>query len=302
MKILVGLGNPGSEYARNRHNVGFMALDAIARRHGLGPARRRFRSEAAEGRVGNERVLAIKPQTYMNESGRAVGEAARFFKVGVDDIIVLHDEIDLAPGKVRVKRGGGLAGHNGLKSIAAHLGPDFMRVRIGIGHPGHKERVHAHVLGDFAKADRDWLDPLIDAIADSADALVAGDEAAFMNALAGARAAHSGGGKTGNKTGNRAKDENAGQTGVKAEGRGGGKSRARGPSQSDLARAAAERRTDNVAPPQHGEGLAPQVPASPRTAADEPAGGPFAMLRRLLGSTGAGKRSARGSGEGSDNA
>ncbi len=184
MKLLIGLGNPGARYARNRHNVGFMAVEAIAERHGIGPWRRRFQGEAAEGRIGGDKVLLLKPQTYMNESGRAAGEAARFFKLPPADMIVFHDELDLAPGKVKVKQGGGHAGHNGLKSLTAHCGAEFWRVRIGIGHPGDKSKVTAHVLGDFAKADSDWLDPLLEAMADAAPALVSGNETKFASDVA----------------------------------------------------------------------------------------------------------------------
>ncbi|MCB1885448.1 MAG: aminoacyl-tRNA hydrolase [Geminicoccaceae bacterium] len=185
MRLLVGLGNPGVKYARHRHNVGFMALDAIKARHRLPPFRQKYRGEFVEGLLGGERVLLLKPLTFMNESGRAVAEAARFHKIPLEDVLVFHDELDLAPGKVRVKRGGGVAGHNGLRSIDACLGSrDFGRVRLGIGHPGHKDRVTPHVLGDFAKADRDWLDPLLDAVAEAAPRLVQGDEAGFMNLVA----------------------------------------------------------------------------------------------------------------------
>lgn len=184
MKLLVGLGNPGDRYARHRHNVGFMAVERIAERHGFSPWRRRFQGETAEGRIDGARVLLLKPMTYMNESGRCVGEAARFLKIDLDDIVVFHDELDLAPGKVRIKTGGGNAGHNGLRSISAHLGNDFVRVRIGIGHPGSKDAVIPYVLHDFAKADRDWLDPLLDAIADAAPRLAAGDAGRFLTDVA----------------------------------------------------------------------------------------------------------------------
>ena len=185
MRLAVGLGNPGAEYARQRHNVGFMAADAIAMRHRLGPWRRKFRGEVAEGELAGVRVLLLKPLTYMNESGRAVAEAARFYKIAPSDIVVLHDELDLAPGKVRVKLGGGVAGHNGLRSIAAALGtPDFWRVRIGIGHPGDKERVLSHVLGEFHKAELPWLAELLTALADAFELLIAGDDARFMNKVA----------------------------------------------------------------------------------------------------------------------
>jgi len=184
MKLLIGLGNPGARYAANRHNIGFRAVEAIADRHGIGPWKRRFQSEAAEGRIGAHKVLLLKPQTYMNESGRAAGEAARFFKLGPEDTIVFHDELDLAPGKVKVKQGGGHAGHNGLKSLTAHCGADFWRVRLGIGHPGDKTKVTGYVLGDFAKADAQWLDPLLDGIADAAPALVDGRMDKFASDVA----------------------------------------------------------------------------------------------------------------------
>jgi len=185
MKLFVGLGNPGAAYARHRHNVGFMAVEAIAAAHRFAAFRRKFQGLLGEGRLGGEPVLALLPQTYMNESGRAVGQAARFHKIAPADIVVFHDELDLAPGKVRVKLGGGVAGHNGLRSIDAHLGSrDFRRVRIGIGHPGDKARVTRYVLSDFAKADREWLVPLLDALAEAAPALAGGDEAGFMNRVA----------------------------------------------------------------------------------------------------------------------
>ena len=174
MKLIVGLGNPGGKHARNRHNVGFMAVDAIAAVHGFGPWRKKFSSQVAEGRIGGDKVLLLKPETFMNDSGRAVAEAARFYKLAPADIIVIHDELDLAPGRVRVKTGGGHAGHNGLKSIIAHLGPDFHRLRIGIGHPGSKAAVTRHVLSDFLKSEQAWLEPLLAAIAQHADLLVRG--------------------------------------------------------------------------------------------------------------------------------
>ncbi len=184
MLLVVGLGNPGSEHAGNRHNIGFMAVDAIARRHGFGPFRAKFQGELAEGRIGGGRVLALKPQTYMNCSGRSVGAAVDFFKIPTTDVIVLHDEIDLAAGKVRVKRGGGHAGHNGLRSIHAHIGPDYGRVRIGVGHPGEKDRVTGHVLRDFAKADAEWVERLLDAIAECFPGLADGDDPGFMSRIA----------------------------------------------------------------------------------------------------------------------
>ncbi|QKV17105.1 aminoacyl-tRNA hydrolase [Oricola thermophila] len=185
MLIVAGLGNPGTKYANNRHNIGFMAADEIVRRHSsFGPWQKKFNAEIAEGRIGGEKVLVIKPQTFMNNSGQAVGEALRFYKLGPDSLIVLYDELDLPPGKLRIKTGGGSGGHNGIKSIDAHCGKDYRRVRIGIGHPGAKERVHAHVLGDFAKADRGWIDRLLTEIADNAELLVKGDDSGFMNRIA----------------------------------------------------------------------------------------------------------------------
>jgi peptidyl-tRNA hydrolase, PTH1 family len=181
MRLFVGLGNPGARYAGNRHNVGFMAVDAIARRHGIGPWRRRFQGVACEGTIGGERVLLLLPGTYMNESGRAVAEAAHFYKLGLDDIVVFHDELDLPAAKVRVKSGGGNAGHNGLRSITASVGNDYRRVRIGIGHPGVKELVHPYVLSDFAKSDRLWVEGLCSIIADNAELIARGDDASFQN-------------------------------------------------------------------------------------------------------------------------
>jgi len=181
MRLVVGLGNPGTQHVGNRHNIGFMAVQEIARRHGFGPWRRRFQGVATEGLIGAERVLLLLPGTYMNESGRAVGEAAHFYKLALSDIVVLHDEVDLPPAKIRVKAGGGIAGHNGLRSISAHVGNDYRRVRIGIGHPGAKEMVHGHVLGDFSKAEREWVDALAGVIADNAGLLAKGEDATFQN-------------------------------------------------------------------------------------------------------------------------
>jgi PTH1 family peptidyl-tRNA hydrolase len=177
MLLIVGLGNPGREYSGNRHNIGFMALEAIARANAAPPFRRKFQAETSEAKIGNERVLLLKPDTYMNESGRAVAEAARFHKIALSDIVVLHDELDLAPGKLRIKIGGGNAGHNGLRSITAHMGNDYKRIRLGIGHPGDKALVHSYVLSDFAKAERPWVETLCDAIARNADLLAKGDDA-----------------------------------------------------------------------------------------------------------------------------
>ena len=181
MLLLVGLGNPGSRYAGNRHNIGFMVVDAISKRHGIGPWRRRFQGVAAEGSLGGTRALLLLPGTYMNDSGRAVAEAAHFYKLGLSEIAVFHDEIDLAPGKVRVKTGGGTAGHNGLRSISAHVGNDYRRVRIGVGHPGVKDLVHAYVLSDFAKDERPWVEALCGVIADTVDLLGKGQDASFQN-------------------------------------------------------------------------------------------------------------------------
>lgn len=184
MLLVVGLGNPGPGYANNRHNIGFMAVDRIVRRHGFAAPRRRFLGEAFEGMVDGNKVLALKPTTYMNESGNAVGAAMRFYKLALADIVVIHDELDLAPGRLKVKTGGGGAGHNGLRSITAHIGPDYRRLRMGIGHPGDKDRVTGYVLSDFAKADRHWVDPLIDAVADAFAMVVAGDDPGFMTRVA----------------------------------------------------------------------------------------------------------------------
>ncbi|MBP0481363.1 aminoacyl-tRNA hydrolase [Sagittula salina] len=184
MQIFTGLGNPGAKYAGNRHNIGFMALDRIAEDHGFGPWKSRFQGHCAEGRLGNEKVLLLKPGTFMNLSGQSVGEAMRFYKLEPGDVTVFHDELDLAPGKCRVKVGGGHAGHNGLRSIHAHIGEAYRRVRLGIGHPGRKELVAAYVLHDFHKADQDWLDDLLRGISDGAPALAGGDQSGFQNAVA----------------------------------------------------------------------------------------------------------------------
>ena len=181
MRLLVGLGNPGPRYAGNRHNIGFMAVDRIAARWRFSPWRARFGGDAAEGELGSGKVLLLKPRTYMNESGRSAAEAARFFKLALADLLVFHDELDLPPAKLRVKLGGGNAGHNGLRSITAHLGNDYWRVRLGIGHPGDKALVHPYVLNDFAKSERDWVEALGDAVADNADLLARGDDASFQN-------------------------------------------------------------------------------------------------------------------------
>jgi PTH1 family peptidyl-tRNA hydrolase len=184
MFLLAGLGNPGPRHALNRHNIGFMAADEIVRRHGFGPWRLRFQSLVSEGRIDGLKVFCLKPETYMNLSGQAVGEAMRFYKLDPDRLIVLHDDIDLTPGKVRVKRGGGHGGHNGLRSIDSHVGKDYWRVRIGVGHPGDKELVHGHVLRDFAKADMPWVEKLTDALAREIPRLLDGDDAGFMSRVA----------------------------------------------------------------------------------------------------------------------
>lgn len=184
MILFVGLGNPGGKYAANRHNIGFMALDRIAADHGFAPWKSKFQGELTEGTLGGEKVLLLKPTTFMNLSGQSVGEAMRFYKLTPGDVTVFHDELDLAPGKLRVKLGGGHAGHNGLRSIHQHIGAEYARVRLGIGHPGHKDRVAPYVLSDFAKADQDWLDDLLRGISDGAPELASGDAPRFMNAVA----------------------------------------------------------------------------------------------------------------------
>jgi peptidyl-tRNA hydrolase, PTH1 family len=184
MQLWVGLGNPGPQYAMHRHNVGFMAVDTLAEVHGFGPDQKKFQGWLREGRIGGTKVLLLKPATFMNESGRAVSEALRFYKLGTEALTVFHDELDLAPFKLKVKQGGGTAGHNGLRSIDQHLGADFRRVRIGIGHPGHKDRVTGYVLGNYAKTELDPLANLLGAIAGEADWLAKGDEVRFMNEVA----------------------------------------------------------------------------------------------------------------------
>lgn len=184
MQLWVGLGNPGPQYALHRHNVGFIVADTLAEFHNFGPVQKKFQGWLQEGRIGGEKILLLKPATYMNESGRSVGEALRFYKLGTDALTVFHDELDLAPFKVKVKLGGGTAGHNGLRSIDQHLGADFRRVRLGIGHPGHKDRVTGYVLGNFAKAEMDPLADMLGAIAGEAEWLARGDNARFMSDVA----------------------------------------------------------------------------------------------------------------------
>jgi PTH1 family peptidyl-tRNA hydrolase len=181
MRLFVGLGNPGAKYAHNRHNIGFMAVEEIARRHGFAPWRRRFQGETSEGALGDEKIVLLRPGTFMNESGRAVQEAANFFKLGPDEIVVFQDELELPPAKLRVKIGGGIAGHNGLRSISAHIGNDYRRVRLGIGHPGVKELVHGYVLSDFSKTDQPWVESLCEAIADNAGLLASAKDSTFQN-------------------------------------------------------------------------------------------------------------------------
>ncbi|HXD01803.1 MAG TPA: aminoacyl-tRNA hydrolase [Novosphingobium sp.] len=184
MQLWVGLGNPGGQYALHRHNVGFMAVDTIAEVHNFGSVQKKFQGWLQEGRIGSEKILLLKPATFMNESGRSVGEALRFYKLTPADLTVFYDELDLAPMKVKVRIGGGLAGHNGLRSIDQHLGPDFRRVRIGIGHPGHKDRVTGHVLGNYAKSEMDALADMLGAIAAEAEWLAKGDDVRFMSDVA----------------------------------------------------------------------------------------------------------------------
>ena len=184
MKLFVGLGNPGAKYAANRHNIGFMALDRIAEDHGFAPWRGKFQGQVSEGKLGSTKIILLKPTTFMNLSGQSVGEAMRFFKLDSTDVTVFHDEIDLAPAKVKVKAGGGHAGHNGLRSIHQHIGLHYDRVRLGVGHPGHKDRVPGYVLSDFAKAEADWLDDVMRGLSDGAPKLAAGDGPGFLNAVA----------------------------------------------------------------------------------------------------------------------
>lgn len=183
MRLFVGLGNPGRKYARHRHNIGWMAVERIAEDHGFAPFRAKFQGRLSEGQLRGTKVALLLPETYMNESGRSVGAAARFHKVDPADIVVFHDEIDLAPGKLKCKSGGGHAGHNGLRSLHAHIGPDYARVRMGVGHPGHKDKVPGYVLSDFPKADEVWLDDMLRGISDGAADLAAGDTSRFMNAV-----------------------------------------------------------------------------------------------------------------------
>ena len=184
MQLIVGLGNPGAKYLKNRHNIGFMAVDRIAADHGFGPWKSKFQGQISDGQLGREKVILLKPETFMNLSGQSVGEAMRFYKLSPEDVTVIHDEIDLAPGKLRVKQGGGHAGHNGLRSLHQHIGDNYQRVRLGVGHPGRKELVPHYVLQDFAKADADWLDDLMRGFSDGAVFLAEGANDRFQNAVA----------------------------------------------------------------------------------------------------------------------
>ena len=184
MHLIVGLGNPGDKYAKNRHNIGFLAVEEIAKRNGFPPFREKFKGLVSEGSISGERVLILKPQTFMNSSGESVEAAAQFYKLTPADITVIYDEIDLVPGKSRIKRGGGAGGHNGLRSIDPRIGPDYRRIRLGVGHPGHKDAVMTWVLGDFSKVDLEWLEPLLGTLADNAGLIVTGDDNALMNKLA----------------------------------------------------------------------------------------------------------------------
>jgi len=186
MLLWVGLGNPGNEYHNNRHNIGFMAVDEIIHRHDFSGPKSRFQGVTFDGRIGTRKILILKPLTFMNLSGQSVGEAARFYKIPPEDILVFHDDLDIAVGRIKFKTGGGHGGHNGLRSIDAHIGNGYHRIRLGIGHPGHKEQVHGHVLGNFAKSDSAWLDPLLEAVADAAPELLSGEKAGarFLNAVA----------------------------------------------------------------------------------------------------------------------
>lgn len=185
MLLIVGLGNPGAQYVHNRHNIGFMAVDTIQRKHNFSSWNKKFHALISEGKINGHKILLIKPQTYMNLSGQAVGEAMRFYKVPLEDLIVLHDELDLPAGKVRIKTGGSAGGHNGIKSIDAHCGAQYRRLRLGIGHPGHKDWVHSYVLGDFTKTDNEWLEPLLNAVSEHIGILQEGKDSQFINKIVG---------------------------------------------------------------------------------------------------------------------
>ena len=219
MLLIVGLGNPGRRYAGHRHNIGFMAVDEIHRRHRLSAWRARFEGETSEGSFGGEKALLLKPATYMNESGRSVGQAMRFYKIAPSDVVLIYDELDLPPGKLRMKAGGSSAGHKGLSSVAAHIGSEFRRMRIGIGHPGAKELVNGYVLHDFAGADREWIDPLLAAISDNIPQLVAGSDSTFMNRVHLATAIEREEGSQA-KRGGEAREQTSGEAGAKRPERG----------------------------------------------------------------------------------
>lgn len=266
MKLLVGLGNPGTKYAGNRHNIGFLVIDEIQRRHGFSPWRKKFRGQIADGQIDGARVLLLKPETFMNESGRSLSEAARFHKIKPSDVVVFHDELDLAPGKVRAKVGGGHAGHNGLRSIVAQFDKEFVRVRLGIGHPGHKDRVAGYVLSDFAKSELNWLQDLVDACAREAGALAGGNLSDFQTAIGQALA---GGPVQTGKPGTAPAAKSTGglkQPGQKSSGRPAGPRR---PSQRELAARAAKLRDATDA---HAARTKPQTTNTPDTAEkDQPA-------------------------------
>lgn len=278
MKLFVGLGNPGAKYARNRHNIGFMAVDRIASDHGFAPWRAKFQGEVAEGRLGPEKVVLLKPGTFMNLSGQAVRAAVDFHKLDSTDVTVFHDEIDLAPGKVRLKSGGGHAGHNGLRSIHQHLGPQYDRVRLGVGHPGHKDKVPGYVLHDFAKAEEDWLDDVLRGIGDGAPLLAAGDGPGFLNAIA-RRAAPA---RPSTGSGPRAGGDAAGRgTGAGAAGTKARRPGAAGPDRQAEPPGGEAARKEDGAPSEDrpGEGTGPDrrgdAPAAPGREADRrPAPGP----------------------------
>lgn len=289
MLLIAGLGNPGAQHAGNRHNIGFMAADAIARRHGFSPWSRKFKGEIAEGRIAGEKVLLIKPQTYMNRSGEAVGEAMRFFKLQPSDLVVLYDELDLAPGKVRLKVGGGAGGHNGIRSLDSHCGKDYRRLRLGIGHPGARERVTAHVLGDFAKADARWLEPLLEAVADNAALLVAGEDSRFLNKVSLAVPTRPTGGedragpRSAAAKGATAKSATAKRAGAKdpgADAAGGG-----GPGTEEPGKGGEGEQTGPAAPRNARKGQSHVRQARPRQPSVEPprTGPMAAMLKKLLG-------------------
>lgn len=277
MKLLVGLGNPGSGYAKHRHNVGFMTADRIAARHSFDTWRKKFSGQIAEGRLGSEKCLLLKPATYMNESGRSVGEVMRFYKLAPEDVTVFYDELDLAPGKVRVKTGGGTAGHNGIRSLAAHIGAEFQRVRIGIGHPGSKAKVQGYVLRDFAKRDHDWLEPLLDTMADAAPKLVQNDAAGFMNAAALAVQGAAEDAEDRSPAPAQTKRRKTAGTARQAAKEG------RAPSQRELARRAAAKTNSPRKPKKKTAPPPTDQPAAQNDTQEPASSSPFARLRALFG-------------------